>query len=111
MFPLSSLRCAETCCQGNNTLEDSLCPDAGDASVQLLEWLETFAPPITSRLNAGAPGANLTDTDIFSLLSLCPFESVFLENESPFCGIFSGDHVSFPGLEYIGDLDKYYGTG
>lgn len=88
-----------------------MCPGAGDSDEQTSAWLGTFAPPITSRLNAAASGANLTDKDTFSLISLCPFETVFLEKGSPFCSIFAEDQISFPGFEYAGDLDKYYGTG
>ena len=97
--------------QGNDTLDDSMCPESGDASAQTSAWLNTFAPQITSHLNSAAPGANLTNTDTFNLISLCPFETVFLEKGSPFCDVFMEDQVSFPGFEYMGDLDKYYGTG
>jgi hypothetical protein len=67
-----------------------------------------FAPPITARLNSVSPGANLTDTDITSLLSLCPFGTVVSDPE-PFCGIFAPE--DFQGYEYFTDLGKYYGTG
>ena len=88
-----------------------MCPEAGSGDAQTSAWLGTYAPPITSRLNHAAPGANLTDTDTFGLMSLCPMETVFLEKESPFCNIFEEDQDAFPGFEYSGDLDKYYGTG
>ncbi|CDO75209.1 hypothetical protein BN946_scf184794.g16 [Trametes cinnabarina] len=87
-----------------------MCPSAGNSSPQTSQWLATFAPPMTSRLNAGAPGANLTDTDTHNLLSLCPFETVATEKRSPFCNVYEelGAESAF---SYNGDLDKYYGTG
>lgn len=98
------------CMQGNDTLDDNMCPNAGSSSNQTNAWLATYAPPITAHLNAGAPHANLTDSDTASLLSLCPFEVVANEKPSPFCTIFEGEGaVELYG--YSGDLDKYYGTG
>ncbi|KAL0960773.1 hypothetical protein HGRIS_005794 [Hohenbuehelia grisea] len=94
---------------GNNTLEDSLCPNAGNSAVQTQQWAQVFATPIADRLNQGAPGANLTAVDIFNLISLCPFDSVAKETKGPFCDIF--DDAAFQGFEYTGDLDKFYGTG
>lgn len=87
-----------------------MCPAAGSADAQTATWLASYAPPITARLNAGAPGANLTDADTFSLISLCPFESVAKGHTSPFCTLF-GDTDVWAGFAYSGDLDKYYGTG
>jgi len=95
---------------GNDTLDDNMCPSAGSSDPQTNEWLAVFAPPITAQLNAGAPGANLTDADTFSVISMCPFESVAHENRSQFCDLFEGMDA-FPGFEYSGDLNKYYGTG
>ncbi|KDN33836.1 hypothetical protein RSAG8_13076, partial [Rhizoctonia solani AG-8 WAC10335] len=64
----------------NNTLDVQTCPAAralnpprGD--ITSAEWLATFAPPITQRLNDRLPGANLTDRDVFSLMNLCGFDS------------------------------------
>ncbi|OBZ70283.1 3-phytase A [Grifola frondosa] len=62
------------------------------------------------RLNAAAPHANLTDADTYSLMSLCPFESVAEEKRSNFCNLYD-EFDAFEGFEYGGDLDKYYGTG
>lgn len=87
-----------------------MCPSAGSSDPQTNEWLAVFAPAITAQLNAGAPGANLTDADTFSVISMCPFESVAHENRSQFCDLFEGMDA-FPGFEYSGDLNKYYGTG
>jgi hypothetical protein len=86
-----------------------MCPNQGSPARQTGEWLSIYAKPITARLNKGAPGANLTDTDTFSIMSLCPFESVAKARLSQFCDLFS--LAEFQGFEYLGDLDKYYGTG
>jgi Histidine phosphatase superfamily (branch 2) len=93
----------------NNTLVTHMCPNAGNSEIQKNQWQAVYAPPITARLNAAAPGANLTDTDISSLISLCPFETVAKGAHSPFCSLFTLD--DFRAHEYLGDLDKYYHTG
>jgi hypothetical protein len=93
----------------NNTLEDKMCPAVGDATTQTDQWLSVFAPPILDRLNTGAPGANLTEHDVYSLMSLCPFDTVAKRSLSPFCDMF--DKREFEKFEYRGDLDKYYGRG
>ncbi|KZT29534.1 phosphoglycerate mutase-like protein [Neolentinus lepideus HHB14362 ss-1] len=93
----------------NDTLDDAMCSNAGSSDAQTNEWLSIFAANITARLNAAAPGANLTDVDTYNLMSLCPFETVAKERVSQFCGLFSDQE--FAGFEYSGDLDKYYGTG
>lgn len=97
--------------QLNDTLDDSMCPSAGSSDTQTNLWLSTFAPPITQRLNKGAPHANLTDVDTFNLISMCAFDSVYQERKSPFCNFFETEKEAFPGFAYRGDLDKYYGTG
>ena len=51
-------------------------------------WLVTFAPPLITRLNASAPCVNLTDTDIYSVLSMCAFDTVAHEKPSPFCALY-----------------------
>ncbi|KAF5369717.1 hypothetical protein D9615_010152 [Tricholomella constricta] len=93
----------------NNTLHAEMCPNAGTAIAQTSEWLSKYGPAIAERLNRHAPGANLTSTDVFGLLSLCPFESVSLNRLSSFCKLFS--ESEFQQFEYSGDLDKYYNTG
>ncbi len=96
--------------QGNDTLDDNMCPAAGDSDTQVNEWLAQFAPPMTARLNAGAPGANLTDTDTYNLLTLCPFETVATEKRSEFCDIYE-ELQAEAAFAYNADLDKFYGTG
>ncbi|KZT06538.1 phosphoglycerate mutase-like protein [Laetiporus sulphureus 93-53] len=107
---------------GNDTLDDSDCPAAADTSddAQTAAWIATYAPNITTILNAGAPGADLDDDDTQALISLCPFESVANEQRSEWCDLFEwvGDQIIgqggesvWAGYEYWGDLDKYYNTG
>lgn len=96
---------------GNDTLDDNMCPSAGSSDPQTSTWLSVYAPPITKFLNAGAAGANLTDSDTYSLISLCPFETAAKETRSQFCDLFEPEKNAFPGFEYSGDLDKYYNTG
>ena len=88
-----------------------MCPAALPSDPQTTAWTNTFAPPITAFLNAAAPGANLTNADTANLISLCPFETVAKQKKSPFCTLFEGIPGSFSGFAYIGDLDKFYGTG
>ena len=88
-----------------------MCPSAGSSDPQIETWITTFAPPITARLNLAAPGANLTDSDTASLISLCPFDTYAKGTSSPFCGVFDKEEGAWAGFSYMGDLDKYYGTG
>ncbi|KIJ45209.1 hypothetical protein M422DRAFT_779118 [Sphaerobolus stellatus SS14] len=94
---------------GNNTLDDKMCPNAGDPDSKTAVWQETFAPRIAQRLNAGAPGAKFTNADIPNLISLCAFDTLYKQEPSPWCYIF--DKQDFEESEYFYDLDKYYGTG
>lgn len=88
-----------------------MCPNAGNAASQKEQWLSIYGPPIAARLNRQAPGANITASDIYPLMSLCPFDSVAMpiSSHSPFCSLFT--HSEFEQYEYSGDLDKYYHTG
>lgn len=86
-----------------------MCPNAGGSDDQTNAWQAVYAAPIAARLNAAAPGANLTLDDISSLVSLCPFETIAKETPSAFCGLFTLE--DFQGFEYFGDLGKFYGTG
>jgi len=86
-----------------------MCPNSDPPDEQTEQWLSTYAPPITARLNKAAPGAKLTDMDTYSLMSLCPFDTVAKEVQSPFCDLFS--KREFEAFGYSGDLDKYYGFG
>ncbi|KAI9459508.1 histidine phosphatase superfamily [Lactarius psammicola] len=95
--------------QGNLTLDDNMCPNAGDGDAESGRWLAIYAPPITERLNAAAPGADLTDEDTYNLMSLCAFHSQAIMGPSPFCGLFTTEE--FRGFEYFGDVDKFYDNG
>ncbi|KAI0053859.1 acid phosphatase [Auriscalpium vulgare] len=94
---------------GNITLDDSMCPNAGDGDAESDKWLAIYAPPITARLNAGAPGANLTDDDTHNLMTLCPFHSLIERAASPFCALFTNEE--FEAYEYFADINKFYGNG
>ncbi|KAJ7940224.1 histidine phosphatase superfamily [Mycena leptocephala] len=103
--------------EGNDTLENHMCPNAGSSAVQTAEWRAVYAPPITARLNSWAPGANLTDSETSALISLCAFHTAAsasatdstLHNLSPFCSLFT--QSDFAAYDYGADLDKYYYTG
>ncbi|KAJ6491378.1 phytase [Mycena vitilis] len=103
----------------NDTLQDNNCPNAGGSGREMAQWIDTFAPPITSRLNSWAPGANLINEDIHGLMMLCAFHTVAsvpsgYSSESPlpfspFCSLFTA--AEFEAFEYSSDLDKYYSRG
>lgn len=95
--------------QANDTLDDGMCTNAGDSDDQTEEWLSIYGPPITARLNKKAPGANLTNDDIYSLMSMCAFHTLVSESKSPFCNLFEDKEWAM--YEYYGDLDKFYGNG
>ena len=88
-----------------------MCPKVGDSDAQTDAWLAVFAPPITAALNTGAPGANLTDADVYNLISLCAFDTVAHEKRGAFCDLFTSEKDAFPGFSYSADLDKFYNTG
>ncbi|PIL36440.1 hypothetical protein GSI_00129 [Ganoderma sinense ZZ0214-1] len=95
---------------GNDTLDDGMCAAAGSSDPQTNLWLSTFAPPLTARLNAAAPGANLTDADTYSLLSMCAFDTVAHERPSPFCALYK-ELNGGPGFAYTGDLTSTTARG
>lgn len=101
----------------NNTLHVENCnainaaPLNTTGDVADLTWTKIFAPPITARLNANLPGANLTDNDTASLMDFCPFETVASPNGaiSPFCHLFTDDEwISYAFQQ---DLDKFFNDG
>ncbi|KAJ7681800.1 histidine phosphatase superfamily [Mycena rosella] len=109
--------------EGNDTLENHMCPNAGSSDVQAAEWLAVYAPAITARLNSWAPGAGLIDVETHALISLCAFHTAASASAaapaaapapdpaplSPFCALFTP--ADFAGFDYAADLDKYYSTG
>jgi hypothetical protein len=88
----------------NDTL-NRYCDAAGDSDQQEADWQAVWAPPIVKRLSAAAPGANLTESDIFSLVSLCAFDTVAFARASPWCAVFTPAEIA--GFEYFGDVSKY----
>lgn len=86
-----------------------MCPNAGDSATERSEWVSVFAPPIAARLNEWAPGAHIKDKDVYPLMSMCPFHTLYLESRSPFCALFT--EADFEAFEYRQDLDKFYKTG
>jgi len=86
-----------------------MCPNAGDSSSQTDTWTNIYGAPIAARLNSQALGANLTASDISSLIPLCAFETLATMSPSPFCDLFTSSE--FAQYEYYSDLDKYYKTG
>lgn len=44
-------------------------------------------------------------------MNICPFQTVTTEKASPFCQLFETIPNAWPDFGYIGDLDKFYGTG
>ncbi|KAJ7686903.1 phytase, partial [Mycena rosella] len=107
---LSPHRAPLTVLQGNDTLDDSMCANAGNSDAQTDALLAVFAPPITACLNRWAPGANVTDAETYSLSApSTPSHQQQTLLLSPFCALFNADE--FAAFEYSMDLDKYYGTG
>ncbi|KAH9836797.1 histidine phosphatase superfamily [Rhodofomes roseus] len=100
----------------NDTLDNN-CPNASEADEEMATWVHQFAPPIAKRLAKAAPGANVSEEDVFGLMSMCPFESIahakvephLKKTHSKFCDLFAEDE--WPAFEYHGDVEKYYKTG
>lgn len=68
------------------------------------EWLSVFAPPITRRLNGVLPGANLTNSDIVNLMSLCGFDTAAKNGApSPWCNVFTPQE--WKSNQYYYDLE------
>ena len=102
----------------NSTLKQD-CPRAASGSAQMNSdtWLAVFAPRLLERLSKAAPGVELDAGMVFSLMAVCPFESVAkleLEPEpgrggSRFCALF--DEEDWRDFEYHADVEKYYKDG
>ncbi|MCJ1311986.1 hypothetical protein MMC25_005660 [Agyrium rufum] len=99
----------------NNTLNHGLCtafedgPDSSIASNAQKTWQSVFTPPITTRLNANLPGANLSSQDTISIMDLCPFNTIASPTGqvSPFCALFT--EQEWREYDYYETLNKYYG--
>jgi len=101
----------------NNTLSNNLC-DAfwsdkfgGLGAVAQRDWMDIFLPPITARLNANLPGADLTAIETIHMMDLCPFVTVASPTGrlAPFCSLFSTDE--WRSYDYYESLGKYYAFG
>ncbi|KAK4236648.1 histidine phosphatase superfamily [Achaetomium macrosporum] len=101
----------------NNTLHHSLCPAFEDGIYSSVgsdaqsTYASVFTPPISARLNAHLPGANLSDADTIALMDLCPFETVASPSGqlSPFCRLFT--LAEWQSYDYYQSLGKWYGFG
>ncbi|KAL2176852.1 3-phytase A [Thermothelomyces heterothallicus CBS 202.75] len=114
----------------NNTLHNDLCTAFEEGPYSTIgddaqdTYLSTFAGPITARVNANLPGANLTDADTVALMDLCPFETVASSSSdraatadsggngrplSPFCRLFS--ESEWRAYDYLQSVGKWYGYG
>lgn len=98
----------------NNTLDHGLCTAfevSTTGSTAQSTYASVFTPPITVRLNANLPDANLTLTDTIFIMDLCPFETVAssFSTSSPFCALFTS--TEWKQYDYYQTLGKYYGYG
>jgi len=93
----------------NNTLGNKMCPAAENSRDEMKTFINVAARHIAARLNSAAPGANLDPQDAYSIMHLCPFDTVAKERLSPFCPLFSEKDFEIYG--YAGDLEKFYNTG
>ncbi|KAF9226940.1 phosphoglycerate mutase-like protein [Gyrodon lividus] len=93
----------------NNTLEDSMCPNAHSIKEQGYAWRDRFTPVIVDRIKKAVPGADLDNGDVVELMPLCAFETLFHGTASPFCGLFTAEE--WQAREYYDDILKYYKTG
>ena len=104
--------------QYNNTLDHSQCTAFESSVPQTVAaavpntFLAEFVPPIRIRLNNDLSGANLTTTDVISLMDLCPFTTLASFDGiglSSFCGLFTKDE--WAAYNHFQTLQKYYGFG
>ncbi|KAF8549943.1 acid phosphatase [Imleria badia] len=93
----------------NDTLDDKMCPQVGTSRHATKPWVNVFAPAISHRINAAAPGAKLKKGDVVNLMSLCPFDTVAHEAPSPWCDLFTSEE--WASYEYYGDIGDYYRNG
>lgn len=99
----------------NNTLNHGLCTAFETSTIAdpiQAKWLSRFAPPITARLNANLPGANITDKETTYLMDLCAFETVASSRGatiSSICDLFSTSE--WADYDYFQAVGKWYGYG
>ncbi|TFK51816.1 acid phosphatase [Heliocybe sulcata] len=98
---------------GNCTLQINQCPSAPSHHPYTNAWQDIYIPPIKHRLNKVAPGANLNNSNVYSLMALCPLESIALSAAewqfSQFCRLFK--EKEWKQFEWHEDVKKYYKTG
>ncbi|KAL1896935.1 hypothetical protein Cpir12675_002583 [Ceratocystis pirilliformis] len=99
----------------NNTLNNNLCTAFENGTYSTIgdkaqaEFLATFIEPVTARLNANLPGANLNNDEAIQMMDMCPYSTVASRNAtiSEFCDLFTiGEWLSY---DYYQSLNKYYG--
>ncbi|KAK4703674.1 syntaxin 1B/2/3, partial [Phenoliferia sp. Uapishka_3] len=91
-----------------------ICPaftkEAGKPEAQ--EWLETFGPPILSRLRGMAPHIDFELNDVIAMFMFCGYESVVLEKRSSrFCSTKIFEEHEFHQFAYHQDLKYHYQVG
>ncbi|KAK2761337.1 hypothetical protein FQN54_001859 [Arachnomyces sp. PD_36] len=103
--------------ESNNTLNHGTC-DEFDSDRYLSNYaqelfLNVFAPPIQTRVNANLPGANVTLDSIPYLMDLCSFQTIADTSDasklSPFCSLFT--EPEWVEYDYYQSVGKYYGYG
>lgn len=91
----------------NNTLSADNCAAAylpREKPSPKKQWLNIYATPIASRLNAMIPGLSLTAADASNLMSLCGFDTAFNDGRpSPWCSIAGIEE--WEDYEYWHDLE------
>jgi hypothetical protein len=111
--------------KSNNTLSDGklacalgdqsliftvdMCINAKQGKAETHMWRAVFGPPIAKRLNKWAPGADMSEADVWNLMSICPIETQLWQEASELCALFTRDE--WASYEYYGDLEKFYRTG
>jgi hypothetical protein len=107
-FPVISVIISEEM-GANNTLEDSMCPNAESIQEPGNTWRDIFTPAIADRINEAVPGAEFDNDDVAKFMPLCAYETLFHGTASPFCGLFTPEE--WQAREYLDDVQKYYKTG
>ncbi|KAJ6603264.1 phosphoglycerate mutase-like protein [Mycena vulgaris] len=97
----------------NSTLAPWNCPItntdvAGFGSDQAFKWAEIYLVPAQKRLSPFISGIELSISQLFSMQSLCAYETVAL-GYSAFCGLFTEEE--WKGYSYFFDLEFWYSFG
>lgn len=89
----------------NNTLAPRCNTSFPAGAAAVAQWRNVYIPNIQKRLQSQAKGLNLTQTDIYNMLSMCPYETVS-QGYSRFCNIFTKEEWE----QYEYDLDLGFQT-